>query len=360
MLSGAGLGATLPFGSLLAADPFDEIYRKSIVIDGNLIISFDTGHRLPDDVITAIKTSGLTTIKYSIGGYDDDFEQTQRDLEALRHLIETHPDLLLQVKTPGDITRAKRTGRLGIIFSFEEVTALEGRLDRIDFFASGASVRVMQLSYNLPSPFASGVLSPQPSRGLTPLGHQAVERMMSLGVTVDLSHADAPSTFGVLAMAAKPVLITHAGCDAVYPHPRNKTDDELRLLAKNGGVIGIYDLPFLTASPHQPNLDDYLQHMKHALNVCGEDHVGIGSDMAVTPFDTSPAAMAAFNEDEAERHQRGVAAPGEDRPLYVVGLNRPDRTRIICDALLKRGYPARVVEKVLGRNFERVFRETWR
>jgi membrane dipeptidase len=131
-------------------------------------------------------------------------------------------------------------------------------------------------------------------------------------------------------------------------------------IANKGGVIGIYDLPYLTPSPKQPTLGDYMAHMTHALDICGEDHVGVGSDSALTAWDTSPAAMAAFQKDEAARHKAGVAAPGEDaRPLYVIGLNTPRRSEIIADALLKRGYKARVAEKVLGRNFTDALGRIW-
>jgi membrane dipeptidase len=89
--------------------------------------------------------------------------------------------------------------------------------------------------------------------------------------------------------------------------------------------------------------------------VCGEDHVGIGSDQSIQPFDTSPHGLLEFQQEEKQRHAAGIAAPEEDRPLYVVGLNRPDR----CEGILKRGYPARVVEKVVGQNFVRVLSEIW-
>lgn len=359
VLGATGLAAWLSPGKLLAAEPPADFYKQALVIDGNCLLPMEEDGSLPPEFIDAIKTSGLTAIKASIGGFDSPFDQTNQEIASYERCIATHPDLLLQIKTYDDLLTAKKTGRLGIIFSFEEVAVFGGQLDRIDLFAD-KGVRVMQLSYNLPSPFASGVLSPQPSEGLTPLGKDAVARMMAKGVTLDLSHSDGPSTLEALEVATKPVLITHAGCSAVHPHPRNKSDDELRRLAKNGGVVGIYDLPYLTASPHQPNLDDYFAHLEHALKVCGEDHVGIGSDQAVIPFDTSPEALAEYNKNEEERHRKGVAAPEEDRPLYVEGLNRPDRTRVIVDEMFKRGYSAQVVEKVAGTNFARVFKETWK
>jgi membrane dipeptidase len=216
----------------------------------------------------------------------------------------------------------------------------------------------MQLSYNKQSPFATGVLG-DPQAGLTPLGRKAVAKMNEQGVAIDISHANEATSFGVLQASARPALITHAGCAAVYRHPRNKSDALLRAVAQKGGVVGIYDLPYLTPSPKQPTVDDYMAHMAHALSVCGEDHAGVGSDSDLGAFDTSPKAMADFRKEEEHRHKSGLAAPGEDRPPYVIGLNTPRRSEVIADALLRRGYPARVAEKVLGLNFIRALGRIW-
>jgi membrane dipeptidase len=153
--------------------------------------------------------------------------------------------------------------------------------------------------------------------------------------------------------------MTHAGCAALHVHPRNKTDEQLRALAAKGGVVGIYDLPYLTPSPRQPTVDDYMAHLAHALEIAGEDHVGIGSDVDIAPLDTSPTGMADIERELKERRAAGLSAPEEDRPPYVLGLNTPRRLEIIADRLLKRGYSAGATEKVLGTNFARVFTQIW-
>src|SRR4029453_685258 len=183
-------------------------------------------------------------------------------------------------------------------------------------------------SYNRKSPFAAGVMEPK-GGGLTPLGKEAVKKMNTVGITIDLSHANEMTTADVLATSSKPVIMSHAGCAAIHPHPRNKTDDQLRALADKGGVVGIYDLPYLAASPKQPTIDDYMAHLEHALKVMGEDHVGIGSDVGCPPFHTNPKGIAEFKKEAEERQKSGLAAPEEDRPLYVVGLNNPRRLEFL-------------------------------
>jgi membrane dipeptidase len=333
-------------------------YREAIIIDGNLVPPIDEASALDRATALAVKSSGLTALKATLGGSSGDFAQTTAAIDAYDEGIRVNPDVYIKIGQASDFLRAKSSGKVGIIYSFEGVDMLEARIDRIDhFFARG--VRVMQLSYNRPSAFASGVLSPQPSAGLTALGRDAVHRMNALGVSLDLSHCDEASTLAALAASSKPALITHAGCAAVYAHPRNKSDAVLRAVADKGGVVGIYDLSFLAKAPKQPTIEDYLGHLSHALNVCGEDHVGIGSDALLMPFDTSPASMVEWNKDIAARKASGIGAPGEGPPPFVVGLNRPDRYFLIAAALEHRGYKARTIEKVLGLNFQRTFADTW-
>jgi membrane dipeptidase len=333
------------------------LYARAIVVDANLAPPLQDTLPLPKAALDMTRGAGVTVMKTTLGGFNERFEDTVGEIALVQRTIDVHPDVFLQVRGGGDIDRAKREGRTGVIFSFEGVAMLDGKVDRIELFRD-LGVLVMQVSYNGVSPFGAGVLA-DPAIGLTDLGHKAVASMNRLGVAVDLSHAGPRTTADAIAASTRPVLITHAGCAAVFAHPRNKTDAQLKAVADKGGVVGIYDLPYLAASPRQPDLDDYLAHMLHALKVCGEDHVGVGSDQGLEPFDTSPAGMAAFKKSEEQRIKAGIAAPGEDRPTYVVGLNTPLRSLVIADALLKRGLSERVVEKILGANFARAFKEIW-
>ena len=335
-----------------------SLWQRAIVLDCNIGPQFSAEtFPLPRADLDNAHASGLTALKTSIGGFNASFEDTVAELAFYQRVFESHPATYMQIRTVADFDAAKRTGKLGIVFGFENAACLEDKVDRIAVFRN-FGVRVMQLSYNLTSPFGAGVLAPADAT-LTELGRQAVAKMNEVGVALDLSHANPATTAAAIAASTKPVIMTHAGCVAIHPHPRNKTDDQLRALAAKGGVFGIYDLPYLTASPRQPTLDDYMAHMTHALDVMGEDHVGFGSDTSFGTMDNSPESRAQFDEMERQRHAAGVAAPEEDRMTYVDGLNQADRSLIIADALMKRGYPARVAEKVLGANFVRVFGEIW-
>jgi membrane dipeptidase len=360
-----GISALLASGAVSPASADDAItraaralWRRALVVDGNLGAPIDSAELpLPRATLDIVRASGLTAIKTSLGGFNNSFEDTLAELALNQRVIETHPDYFTQIRTVADFAAAKSAGKLGILFGFESAACLEDKVERIELFRD-LGVRVMQLSYNLASPFAAGVMAP-PEATLTDLGRQAVAKINEVGVALDLSHANAASTAAAMDASARPVVMTHGSCAAIYAHPRAKTDAQLRALAAKGGVFGVFDLPYLVASPRQPNLDDYMAHMTHALDVMGEDHVGIGSDTSFGAMDNSPAAVAEFQQDVAARRAAGVSAPGEDRMPFTEGLNRPDRALAVADALMRRGYPARVAEKVLGANFVRVFSEIW-
>ena len=334
-----------------------KIYRDSFVLDANALASIGGLLERPnqDDITKVIHDSGVTALKSTLGGAIGDFATAVADIAAAQQLMEKRADLFLNVRTHGDFERARREKRLGVIYSFESANMLEDKIDRIEMFR-GLGVRVMQLTYNRRTPLGVGCLDGD-TDGLTELGRKAVAKMNEMGVALDLSHSNTKTTADGIAASTRPPLITHAGCRAVYMHPRNKEDREIKALADKGGVIGIYMLPYLTESPKQPMLNDYDQHLEYALKICGEDHVGVGSDVPF--FEVNERGLEEMKKATEKRKADGIAAPGEDRPTYIPDLNTPRKIEFIADALLKRGHKSGVIEKIMGANFKRVFGEIW-
>ncbi len=356
---GAALAAALPpaFGQATeSSTPMNaaELYHNAFVLDCNTLASFGLEFDSPDK-FQALRDSGVAALKTTLGNAHGNFEETVADIAAAQALIEDYPEQFIKVKRHADLARARPEHKTAVIFSFEAASMLEDKLERIDLFRK-LDVLVMQLSYNHDTPLGHGCLDGE-TGGVTPLGRQAIARMNTLGVALDLSHSNTQTTADGIAASQKPPVITHAGCRAVFMHPRNKRDEEMRALADKGGVMGIYMLPFLTPDNRQPLLADYMQHIAHALKVCGEDHVGIGTDTAF--FTVSEPDLKAMREDEADRRSRGVGAPGENRPPYIPDINTPRKLERVADALLQHGYSARVADKVLGTNFSRVFGQIW-
>ena len=156
------------------------------------------------------------------------------------------------------------------------------------------------------------------------------------------------------------LVISHTGARALLDHPRNTDDATIKAVADKGGVVGVYWMPFLTADSH-PKGEDLLRHVEHVANVAGEDHVGIGTDNGVLPTILDATTKAKLDENQRMRISTGIAAPGEAVGVYpfMPDYNSVDRYRRFAADLQKRGWSEARLEKLMGGNFLRVYREAW-
>jgi membrane dipeptidase len=305
--------------------------------------------------------SGLTAVNVTIGyvaGNMDPFEYTMAEIGQWEALIRANPKDLLKIYSAADILRAKAERRIGVIYGFQNAAMVGTKPERVDIF-SDLGVRVVQLTYNPANPLGDGSMAPE-NRGLTTLGHEVVERLNANRLMVDLSHSGQQTCVDAARSSKQPISINHTGCRALNDLPRNKTDEELRLVASNGGFVGIYFMPFLNPSGHA-TAEDVVAHIDHAVNVCGEDHVGIGTDGSVTSIDDLEAYKGRLAKEIAARRAAGVSAAGErpDTFPFVVDLRGVNQFRDLADRLQQRGYTSGRIEKILGRNFLRFAQEVW-
>jgi membrane dipeptidase len=347
--------AAAPGNTTVDQTTIEALYRKLLVIDTLCAPFTDTDAKLTPDILKPVTQSGITAINFTIS--DPTFEGTVSNIAYVESLVEQHPESFLIVRRQSDLARAKRENKIGIMPGFQYSAFLEENPDRIEIFRK-LGVRIMQITYNKRSLFGDGCLEPG-NAGLSKAGIDAVKKMNDLGVAVDMSHSGYRTTSEAISASTKPVLITHSGCAAVYAHPRNKPDEILKSLADRGGYFGVYLMPYLVASPTVPTREHVLQHLLHAINVCGADHVGIGSDSAIQKTVLTAEQKAAFDADIARRKKLGIGAPGEDRYPYVPDVNGPDHMEVIAFELAKRGQSEAVIEKVLGANFEPIIGEIW-
>lgn len=305
--------------------------------------------------------AGLSAVNVTVGyfaGAADPYAATLRDLDAWDAVCARWSRELLPVRSAADIERAHREGRLGILYGFQNGAMIGAALERIDEFRK-RGVRIVQLTYNTANDYGGGSLS-RPEVGLTRLGHAAVERLQDRRLAVDLSHSSRQTCLDVAATARRPVSINHTGCRALADLPRNKDDDEMRAVAETGGVVGIYFMYFLTATG-AAYAADVVRHLEHAVTVCGEDHVCIGSDGAATTFDDWQQYLACFEREHLARLESGAAALGEgiDRYPFAMDLRGPTQFRRLIALLGKSGWGDDRIEKVMGLNLVRFLREVW-
>jgi membrane dipeptidase len=360
----AATAAMLPLRTRGEAAESWPRYPGTIVIDGlGAPGTGSFGKRVPltASEVADVKSSGLTGVNVTVSGvgnYAKDFEETLRNIAFWEEQIAAHPDALMKVTRSAHLDEAKKNGRLGLIYGFQDATPLGESLERLDIFYD-LGVRIILFTYNLRNLVGDGCLEPGDA-GLSLFGRKLIARMNEKRILVDLSHCGSRTTFESIEASQQPVAITHAGCRALADLPRNKTDEHLRKLADRGGVFGIYLMPFLRTGG-QPMAEDVIRHVEHAINMCGEDHVGIGTDGALSAINVTPEFQKAFREEIAQRRKMGVSAPGEREDVYtfVPDLNTPNRFEKLGSLLSKRGHSDTQIEKIIGGNFSRLFREVW-
>ncbi|MBY5993989.1 dipeptidase [Ferrimonas balearica] len=357
---GLGAGAlALGLPAHASLSPLWPDYDRGMVIDG-LCLPFDAGQtNLSPAQLAAFKASGITAVNATIPYPGDDFDATVAKIANTQALIRRHPDHLRLVTRTEDLRLAKAQGQLGIIIGFQSVEMFADHEDAMATFA-GLGARIMQPSYNGPSPIGTGGLA-SASNGLSEAGRQWLAAAQQHGVLVDLSHGNRQTVRDALDQAQAPLALTHTGCNAIYRHPRNNDDAELKRVAEGGGVVGIYQMPFLDGGQGELTKEMFLAHLKHALNLCGEDAVSVGSDQGIEPIDDGPEYRQALKAEVLARRAAGISAPGEspDRPPFIPHYNNPRRMELVAADLAELGYPSRVIDKVIGANLARVFAETW-
>ncbi len=307
------------------------------------------------------RSAGLSAVNITLGhvaGSGQAFCETVRDITGWNAFIAQHPGALRRVLAVSDIDAAAEAGQVGVIYGFQNTEMLGRELERVRLFAK-MGVRVIQLTYNGRNAVGDGA-TVNVDEGLSRFGAEVLERLQSEGVLVDLSHSSRQTCLDALALAQRPVAITHSACRAVADHPRNKTDAELRLLAERGGVIGLYFMPYLRLAG-QPMAADLIAHLEHAISVCGEDHVGLGTDGGTTAHDDMAAYRRQLEDEIAQRRRLGIGAPGEtaDVTTFLPDLCGPTQFQRLADMLAARGHSQTRIEKILGGNFRRLMTEAW-
>lgn len=266
-----------------------------------------------------------------------------------------HQDYLIVARRRSDLDRAHQTGRIALVVGTEAVTMIENEVDRIDLLY-GFGVRQMGIAYSEANALGCG-LKEKRDGGLTAFGEQAVARMNTLGIAIDVSHSGDRTCLDVIEASTKPIFITHAGARAVWPTARMKPDEVIRALADRGGVIGIEAAPHTTLSPEHRahSLDSVMDHFTYCVELVGIDHVAFGPD---TLFGDHVGLHRAFAEQLSI-----AAAHGQlDYPRvdYVDGLENPAECFWNITAwLVSHGYSDAEISKVLGGNIQRVLAEVW-
>lgn len=321
----------------------------------------DGKYRASPAWLEAIDRRQIDSICFSVGDVGNGpnrFKTAVEHIAIFDAVIASHSDKLLKVNRASDFLEARKNGRCSLTYNFQDITALEGDLDKVEVFKA-LGVKTIQLTYNKRNLAGDGCLEAS-NAGLSDFGRQVIAKINEQRVLLDLSHASQRTIAEGIAASKAPPAITHSGCLALANNPRNVGDTEMRALAEKGGVFGLYLMPFLRTAG-QPQREDLIRHIEHALNICGEDHIGIGTDNPIMGHVINAETREAHRKWFEDRRSKGIAAPGEapDIFYYVEGYNGVDRFERIADDLRARGWSAARIDKLLGGNFVRLYHDVW-
>ncbi|HKA68518.1 MAG TPA: dipeptidase [Actinomycetes bacterium] len=259
-------------------------------------------------------------------------------LDMAEELAAEHADSVAICRTAADLDATTASGRIALILALEGLEPAGADLGVLRTLHR-LGVRVASLTWNRRNMFADGLGEAATNAGLTELGVAAVAEMARLGFVVDVSHLSEAGFWHVHEVATRPYIASHSSCRAVCDHPRNLTDDQIRALASQGGVVGINFYGEFVSDP--PTQAGVIEHIVHALEVAGEDHVALGPDYVWDYFQTTDTK--GMTDADFAKHM-------------PAGLRRPDELPAVVELLVSAiGEP--VAGKVAGGNALRVLRE---
>ena len=331
---------------LVVSERAQSLHKKAMIIDGHndsLIEhwarkeSMDLAKDWPayQADLGRMKAGGLTGMNSMVGGHD--LVQCLELWAGRYENANQHPDDFLLIDSPGDIVRAKREGKVGLIGQLEGCRLLANRLRLLDVMYK-LGLRVAGLTHGegggehdlqgAKSSFGFCTLADRQTArkdlpGLTAFGREAVREMNRLGIVIDLAHCQDATFFEAIELSKAPVQFSHGNMFALSPHWRNLTNDQLTALKVNGGVIGLATCPdFVDPDPPKRTMQRFVDHIEYVCQRIGDDHVGFGSD-----YDgmTSAPVIRSYAE-----------------------------TRQITQIMLDRGFSEETILKFWGGNFFRV------
>lgn len=306
-----------------------------------------------------LEASGVTSLNIMAPWPPDDFETAVRRIEAYYHLVAAEPRLRLAA-VPEDIPAAKEQGQVALVLGTQNARLIDDRLVRLDTLRR-LGLRYLQLTYNTRNFLGDGCAEPSDA-GLSRFGREVVKTLPQVGLVMDLTHAGHRTALEALTLAQAPAMISHANPRGLYDNPRNAHDDVIRALADTGGVIGCtLPSPFnWDGSDRLPSVDDFVRAIEYVIDLVGEDHVAIGSDLVATAgaypaelsqllrpdlYTVSGAFYGTYGLDKRVRKVQGVS----DLRDYPV----------LTAALLEHGHGEETIRKILGGNLLRVYRAVW-
>jgi len=317
-------------------DVYEQIYRKSL------------GEESPirDGVAPRLIRDGINMTVYAICG--DSYSHSQNTgryletaLEQIDQFLEEAPrseGMMQMVKTRGDLPEKVEPGSVKFLLHFEGCMPLRGSIENLrNFYRLG--LRSIQPVWNFRNELGDGVWENRTGGGLTHFGVQVIKEANRLGMIVDLSHMNREGFFQTLDVATAPLLVSHANACGMLKNPRNLDDEQIKAVAKQGGLVGILALPE-RVKEGEADIEDMLKHMDYMIKLVGIEHLALGMD---------------FVKYDGPRTLKDRHHPLHKDPL-IKGFEEIEDLPNMIDGLQRHGYKDEEIKMILGGNYLRVLK----
>lgn len=291
--------------------------------------------------------SGVHTIHVTIAYWENIRETLENIGTWNRHFI-NHADLIMPVRQAADILEAKRVGKVGIIFGFQNCSPIEDDVKMVEILHQ-LGVRIMQLTYNNQSFLATGCYEEQDG-GITRFGRQVIKEMNRVGMVIDMSHSAEKSTLGAIEISERPIAITHANPTFFHKALRNKSETVIRAIGESEGMLGFSMYPFHLKNGSDCTLEEFCQMIGETADMIGIDRIGIGSDLCLNWDYKVLEWMRSGRWTTSVDHGEGSAEKPSwpPQPSWFSGSKD---LHTIAKGLANQGFSDDDIAKVMGENW---------
>ena len=323
--------------------------REMLLVDGLQYVNWNR------DLFEKAQRSGLSAIHVTIAYWENIRETLENIGQWNQHFID-HADLIMPVHRAADIMEAKRLGKVGIIFGFQNCSPIEDDVKMVQILQQ-LGVRIMQLSYNNQSLLATGCYEDQDS-GITRFGREVIKEMNRVGMIIDMSHSAEKSTLEAIELSQRPIAITHANPSFFHPALRNKSDKVLRAIGESQGMLGFSMYPFHLKNGSDCTLQEFCQMIAQTAEMIGVDRIGIGSDLCENWDYSTLEWMRSGRWTLGIDHGEGSAAnPAWPRqPSWFAGSKD---MLTVAQGLEDIGFDNADIEKIMGQNWLSFFEQSF-
>jgi membrane dipeptidase len=271
-------------------------------------------------------------------------------LAKMRYELSQQPDAIVLADSVADIRAAKKSGKLAIGLHFQGTEAVGRDLANVGAYYQ-LGVRWMLLAYNFQNNVGTGCIEAQKNDlGISQFGRDLIAEMNRVGMIVDCSHSGYRTTMDAMSVSTRPCIFSHSNARALFDHPRNIRDDQIRMCAQTGGVIGINGVGPFVGEPREVSADTIVRHIDYMVELAGPKHVALGLDYMTV---LHRQQMFDFYKGDVSK----VGLRPEDLPW---GFLDPTDTPALLSKLLAKGYSQEVLRGIMGENFLRVAAQVWR